>query len=74
MPIKETKKETRKAKEGGGGEGAGGGGLAKGKKKEKKSPDCCVTFKPKKFCFLRMPELCNLVFSFGSESREVFDL
>ena len=64
MPIKGTKKETRIAKEG------GGGGLAKAERKIKTA----VSLLNPKFCFLRMPELCNLIFSFGSESREVFDL
>ena len=66
MPIKGTKKETRKAKEG------RGGALAKAERKVKTAVSL---LNPKtKFCFLRMPELCNLIFSFGSESREVFDL
>ena len=64
MPIKETKKETRKAKE--------GGGLAKAKRKVKTAASL-LNPNFSKFCFLRMPELWNLVFSFGSESREVFD-
>ena len=35
-----------------------------GEKAKSKSEDCCVTFKPhnSKFCFLRMPELCKLIF------------
>ena len=35
-----------------------------GEKAKSKSEDCCVTFKPhnSKFCFLRMPELCKLLF------------
>ena len=32
-----------------------------GEKGKNKSQDCCVTFKPN-FCFLRMPELCKLIF------------
>ena len=34
------------------------------RKYERKNQDCCVAFKPKilKFCFLRMPELCKLIF------------
>ena len=62
MPINGTKKETRKAKEG------GGGALAKAERKVKTAVSLL------NLCFLRMPELCNLIFSFGSESREVFDL
>ena len=34
----------------------------RGKKAKRKSEDCCVTFKPEKFCFLRVPELCKLIF------------
>ena len=34
----------------------------RGKKAKRKSEDCCVTFKPEKFCFLRVPELCRLIF------------
>ena len=35
-----------------------------GEKAKSKSQDCCVTLKPhnSKFCFLRMPELCKLIF------------
>ena len=35
-----------------------------GEKAKSKSEDCYVTFKPHnaKFCFLRMPELCKLIF------------
>ena len=42
-----------------------------GEKAKSKSQDCCVTFK---FCFLRMPKLCKLIFASGSEGRKVFDL
>ena len=65
MPIKEMKKETRKAKE---------GGLAKAERKVKTAVSLLNPKTISKFCFLRMPELCNLIFSFGSESREVLDL
>ena len=46
----------------------GGGALAKAERKVKTAVSLL------NLCFLRMPELCNLIFSFGSESREVFDL
>ena len=34
----------------------------RGKQMQRKSKDCCVTFQPKKFCFLRMLKLRKLTF------------